>query len=113
MTNEEINLKLAAIEGWVDDGPCGSKTQWWRPADGDVAHLFGAPPYATDWQWCGPLVEKYRVYLEYNRGWYAQVDAYYSFPDTHHDYDPPWKQETALRSICLAVIAAQPTPATP
>ena len=60
MTDEELNRRVAEIEGWSleDSGE-------WRLQQGPLQELWFAmpPPYATDWAWCGPLIEKYRVSL--------------------------------------------------
>ena len=117
MTNEEINLKIAAILGWVfippEKGHFGKMTypKWRHPGGGEYVSE-SPPPYATDWQWCGPLVEKYRL----------TVDAMHEAddPEDTENWMVSWGHKlghfrTALtpqRAICLAVIAAQPTPAT-
>lgn len=114
MTNEEINLKMAEIEGWgfTDGGRTAYGWHWARCVDTPTGktmerfHGENPPPYATDWQWCGPLVEKYRVHIEPISGgmWEATLET--TLPGYGEIADTP------QRAICLAVIAAQPTPAT-
>lgn len=113
MTDDEINRKVAEIEGWKYQTHSPDWSIWWckfvddgngwytRPEEPDrwrCAACYGEypAPYATDWTWCGPLVEKYLVCMTH-RGerWYACV---YDGPDAN-DGDPK-------RAICLAVIAA-------
>lgn len=101
MTDEEINRKVAGIEGWRyrNDG------QWWQRPGKSAGHDFYVsflpPPYATDWAWCGPLVEKYGVDVFENLDdaepglWAADAtDGALGYADTPQ------------RAICLAVIAA-------
>jgi len=112
MTNEEINLKIAAILGWVfippEMGHYGKMTypKWRHPGGGEYVSE-NPPPYATDWQWCGPLVEKHVSGIEARfldgvgaSEWAVDCSGYEAVSDTPQ------------RAICLAVIAAQPTPAT-
>ena len=90
MTDDEINRRVAEIEGWVKDG-----NGWTLPRDRHIAYV---PSYATDWEWCGPLVEKYRIWLESRSNWWCALN-----------YGDGWyTADTPQRAICLAVIAANP-----
>ncbi len=112
MTDEEINRKVAGIEGWRyrNDG------QWWQRATkgraSDFYVSFLPPPYATDWAWCGPLVEKYHVNLYGGPAPGRRAACF--LKELYDEDDPfdgkPWKYgeetDTPQRAICLAVIAA-------
>lgn len=119
MTNEEINLAIAAIQGWVfvppEMGRYGQMTYpKWRHSGGAEYVSETPPPYATDWQWCGPLVEKYDLDVMENLHGGGELTPEGKWPRWYVDacdgvlaYDDDVK-----RAICLAVITAQPTPAT-
>ena len=108
MTNEEINLKVATLLGWVfippEMGHFGKMTypKWRHPGGGE--YVSESPPrYATDWQWCGPLVERNKIKVWFDGDdWAAQIEEFNALE---------WA-DTPQRAICLAVVAAQPTPAT-
>lgn len=118
MTNEEINLKLAGILGWVfippEMGRFGKMTYpKWRHPGGHEYVSESPPPYATDWQWCGPLIEKYSVAVVpaiKESGEHIGFVAY-EFKHVIAHFCPN-VESSPQRAICLAVIAAQPTPAT-
>ena len=110
MTNEEINLAIAAIQGFTyvppEKGRFGKMTYpKWRHSGGAEYVSETPPPYATDWQWCGPLVEKFDVdlwrHVETN-AWTACIQ----------NCKRNGISQTATAAICLAVIAAQPILAT-
>jgi len=63
MTDDEINRRVAEIEGWWIDAECGN--YFHSDARYNQMHggLIAPPPYATDWPWCGPLILKYRLSL--------------------------------------------------
>jgi hypothetical protein len=112
MTNEEINLAVAAIQGFTyvppEKGHFGKMTYpKWRHSSGAEYVSETPPPFATDWQWCGPLIEKHTISFEAifidgpgDTGWETYCNGKSITCDTPQ------------RAICLAVIAAQPTPAT-
>ena len=105
MTNEEINLAIATIQGFTyvppEMGRFGKMTYpKWRHSSGGEYVSETPPPYATSWQWCGPLIAKYSLSVLCAEGWTA-ANAFCGKSG-----------ETPQRAICLAVIAAQPTPAT-
>lgn len=96
MDDNEINARVAGIEGWKyrTDG------QWWQRPGKSAGHDFYVsflpPPYATDWAWVGPLILKYRILLKgHETWWYADC-----FGAREQEADTP------QRAICLAVIAA-------
>ena len=103
MEDSEINKRVAEIEGLnpLDrPGRC-IIPDWFLRADktvGDGDLILGClyEP-ATDWAWCGPLVEKYQVTLDScpSCGWLA------STPETDD-----MAADTPQRAICLAVLAA-------
>jgi hypothetical protein len=101
MTDDEINRKVAEIEGWVlFDGI-------WAHAEHCPRSYDHCPPYATDWAWCGPLIGEYTISLEAifedgagTVGWEAYCDG------SSQTSDSP------QRAICLAVIAAHDRPTT-
>lgn len=98
MTDEEINRRVAEIEGWYSI----SKTTW-AERDGKGVRKNGPPLYATDWQWCGPLVERNKIKVWFDGDdWAAQIEEFNALE---------WA-DTPQRAICLAVVSAQPTPAT-
>ena len=105
MNNAEINLQIAGILGWVfvppEKGHYGKMTYpKWRHPGGGAYVSETPPPYATDWTWCGPLIAKYSLSVICADGWTA-ANAHVGK-----------SSETPQRAICLAVIAAAPTPAT-
>lgn len=117
MTEDEINLKIAAILGWAfvpaEEGHYGKMTYpKWRHPGGHEYVSETPPPYTTDWTWCGPLVEKYGISLLTDGAteWRAVSTRR---PNTQRKRDV-WGtyESTPQRAICLAVIAAQPIPAT-
>ena len=89
MTDDEINERVARIEGWAQI----TNGDWARP--GECAPL--PEPYASEWWACGPLVEKYKIsVLEEWSGWVGCREQ------------GRWLAETAdtpQRAICFAVIA--------
>ena len=104
MKSDEINRRVAEIEGWKLMGFGGHEPRWWPPGTHPAQNLFSLPktppPYATDWTWCGPLIAKYSLSVICADGWTA-ANAHVGK-----------SSETPQRAICLAVIAAAPTPAT-
>lgn len=88
MTNDEINRKVAKIEE-LENG----------------CEEFGMPipDYCSNWTWCGPLIEKYRIKIHLHDGcggdWDANAKAGLYLHWTNED--------TPQRAICLAVIASQ------
>jgi hypothetical protein len=106
MTDDEINRKVAEIEGWEQVGNREAGRRWMPPGTPPEFNIFALydcpPPYTTDWTWCGPLIEKYLVCMTH-RGerWYTDT---YDGPDANDD--------TPQRAICLAVIAAHDQPIT-
>lgn len=98
MSDDEINARVAVLEGWsLVEG-----RYWMRGADqisGDM------PPfqYATDWQWCGPLIVKYGLHLyppcDEEAGWLVECGDEFT------------EAGTPQRAICLAVIGGSGTPA--
>ena len=115
MADDEINRKVAEIEGWKYQTHSPDWSMWWcktvedgngwytRPEAPDrwlCAACYGEcpAPYVTDWTWCGPLVEKYKIKVFFDEtSWCAVTDA-----DAH---SVQW-DFTPQRAICLAVIAA-------
>ena len=63
MTDDEINRRVAEIEGWYSI----SKTTWMERAGRGVTKK-GPPPYTTDWTWCGPLLKRDIIRLEWDTG---------------------------------------------
>lgn len=103
MSDEEINKRVAEIEGWrLFDGV-------WAHADHCPFTYPHPPHYATDWAWCGPLIEKYC----------SEIEELWPFSDERRRWRAeviiPHKQATAeadspQRAICLALIAAHKKP---
>lgn len=111
MTNDEINRRVAEIEGWagalLDDFPSNGTAacnawEWNLPGkDGRRYVQDRPPPYTTDWAWCGPLLKRDIILLKWDtakpsRQWMAMAKhgVLVIGNDTPH------------RAICLAVIAA-------
>lgn len=97
MTDEEINRRVAQIEG------VRAVDMLFHHSSATRFEDFQPPPYATNWAWCGPLVEKYTVSVEAifldgvgEAGWEAYCEGRES------------RADTPQRAICLAVIAANP-----
>lgn len=103
MTDDEINRKVAEIEEWqlTDGGRTAYSWHWARCVDTPTGktmerfHGESPHPYATDWSWCGPLIDKYSIYLNRGRDWVAACGN-----------DDAISADTPQRAICLAVIAA-------
>ncbi len=111
MTEDEINRKVAEIEGWKLMAVGGHEAKWWPPGTHPAQNIFSLPDsppaYATDWQWCGPLIEKYGMHC--GRDILFQGMRWSAGPP-----DMTWSQyaNTPQRAICLAVIAAHDQPTT-
>lgn len=100
MTDEEINKRVAEIEKWT------YRQKEWGLLWSHHEHVLpdaGPPPYATDWAWCGPLVEKYDLDVYRMRGRKGKP-----WVCMRHDVEflPEYHADTPQRAICLAVIAA-------
>jgi len=102
MTDDEINRKVAEIEGWRQVGSREAGRRWMPPGTPPEFNIFALhdcpPPYTTDWAWCGPLVERYRIEVypwKDDLEWSAFVGGFESMT--------AW---TPQRAVCLAVIAA-------
>lgn len=94
MTDDEINRKVAGIEGWeVFDAEC------LRNKHDGAFFMWPVIPYATDWAWCGPLVEKYRLCVD------AACSDEVIIAFARGDSDAA-QAYTPQRAICLAVISA-------
>ena len=98
MTDDEINRRVAEIEGWSWD----ADHELWMPPDGFTIALNSPPPYATNWGFCGALIEKYECSLNERGGEGWVVDTRGRCGDF---------ARTPQRAICLAVIAAHEKPA--
>ncbi len=102
LTDDEINKRVADLQGWVfippDEGHYGKMTYpKWRHSQGAEYVSENPPAYATDWAWCGPLVEKCGLEVGIRRktgAWSATTLGVWEEADTPQ------------RAICLAVIAA-------
>lgn len=100
MTDEELSAKVAEIEGWKWD------KDWraWVSSQKPVPSFWmqdAPPPYATDWTWCGPLLKRDIIRLEWDtskpsRQWMALAK---------HGVLVIYN-ETPQIAICRAVIAA-------
>ena len=106
MTDDEINRRVAEIEGWKfmrSDSGCYAK--WVPPGTHPAQNIYSLPdnppPYAIDWAWCGPLIEKYECSLNERGGEGWVVDTRGRCGDF---------ARTPQRAICLAVIAAHGKP---
>ena len=90
MTDDDINRKVAEIEGWyqADSGEWFTESIWESTV----------PPYATDWAWCGPLLLKYELELRtpLQDEWWAAGSGFVSD-----------NEKTPQRAICMAVIASK------
>ena len=87
MTDDEINIRLAEIEMPLFPGT------WKRNSP---------PPYTTDWQWCGPLLKRDIIRLEWDtakpsRKWMAIAKGGVLVVGN----------DTPQVAVCRAVIAAQ------
>lgn len=118
MSDDEINRRVAEIEGWKYQTYSPDWSLWWcksvedgngwytRPEAPDrwlCAACYGEypVPYATDWAWCGPLLKRDIILLKWDtakpsRKWMAM---------TKHGV-LVIGNDTPQRAICLAVIAA-------
>ena len=106
MTDDEINRRVAEIEGWHANNSDYPSVCWWFR--GDEKHRGGPPPFATDWAWCGPLINR----LLWD-GWsieYREREQSFVLWLPRHQEDAPGPDainDCALeRAICLAIIAA-------
>jgi hypothetical protein len=116
MTDDEINRKVAEIEGWQREEICTTsgyldEVRWHRsglafyPGLNGVIPIDEAPPFATDWAWCGPLIENHKIsILPFCEKWGANPFAHVE--GTQYADSPQ-------RAICLAVIATHGQPADP
>lgn len=110
MTDDEINRKVAEIEGWnpnLSDHPYAC---WWFR--GNERHSGGPPPYVTGWVWCGPLIGKYNIAVSNHA--YGNAALLSPGPEGWVAHSCPGDPallikaaDTPQRAICLAVIAAQ------
>lgn len=96
MTDDELNAAVARIEGYTPQEHPGFPAghyYWMHPErPGEI----DPPPYATDWQWCGPLMERHEVVTsKYQGAWLASSQRVRASEDA-----------SLCRAICLAVIAA-------
>ena len=97
MTDEEVNRRVAEIEGWSTKRTPAGRFEW-IDADGCNWGL-NTPRYATDWAWCGPLVEKYGLEV-------GTPEPDWWWADRRGTVDDPTYADTPQRAICLAVIDA-------
>lgn len=99
MTDEEINRRVAEIEGWTFSEGYGYSHEW----------RFGGhpqqepPDYATEWGWCGPLVPKHKIDII----WCSSGRPMALFGPSGARISRT--DDTPQRAICLAVIAASPS----
>lgn len=106
MTDDEINRRVAEIEGWVQDSIEGRGNVWIRPPSppftlsSDLEARSSPPPYATDWQWVGPLVPKHKIDIIWCSS--GRPMALFGPSETRVSRT----DDTPQRAICLAVIAA-------
>lgn len=98
MTDDEINRRVAQIEGVRAVDMLFHHSSRTRFED------IKPPPYATDWAWCGPLVEKHTVSLEAHFIDGLGETGWEGYCDNHFQTD-----KSPQRAICLAVIAANPS----
>lgn len=111
MTNDEINHRVAEIEGWRFIKSESARLAKWAwpgcPPQMNMRALDDNPPqFATDWRWCGPLIEKYNLNLEC---WVELDDP----PTVVENWCAGWDSkpghfrtgQTPQMAICLAVIA--------
>lgn len=97
--NQSINRQVAEIEGWRQVDIYHWEIRLGRMEDFD--DRICPPPYATDWAWCGPLIEKHGIDLHWQPDdengdrWMA-----YSFGING------MLAETPQIAICVAVMAA-------
>ncbi len=105
MTDDEINKRVAEIEGW-EEIQVGRRRAWQHKETCQISYWLGAFPYATDWAWCGPLVEKYGLSLDF-MGEPDDAPGAYQWQCTWGYKLGNFRQaDTPQRAICLAVIAA-------
>lgn len=96
ITDDEINLRISAIENnWQGEYPYAGTIQ---------ESVDFNPAYATDWAWCGPLVEKYEIRLEPHNADGMDAPEWWAWPRRPLNRNPWAVQETPQRAICLAVI---------
>ncbi len=105
MTDDEINKRVAEIEGWVYSEDA---KKWTHVAsEGPIgAWIDCPPPYATDWTWCGPLVPKYKITLAYIGEPDDPSGAFQWQAEWGHKLGSFRQAGTPQRAICLAVMAA-------
>lgn len=77
MTDDEINRRVAEIEGWKWDKDWMAWVSSQKPAPAFWMEDT-PPPYATDWTWCGPLLKRDIIVLEWetrkpSRKWMAMA----------------------------------------
>ena len=108
MTDDEINRAVAKIEGWWFDGVC------WKSASHAPFTLDSAPPYTTDWVWCGPLLERYEI--EITRDAHEAGDGRIVWRATAEGFRYQETYPTLPLAVCHAIIvraewyAAHPRP---
>lgn len=108
MTDAELNRAVAEIEGWkflMSEG--GGYAKWSPPGTHPAVNVYSLPdnppPYATDWQWCGPLLTK----LLSTGSWGLEYWHGGEYMMLNYEKETTSKADTPQRAICLAVIAAK------
>jgi hypothetical protein len=79
----DIDRKVAEVEGWTD--------------------MRLVPRYSTDWQWCGPLIEKYKITIV---AWTREHNEWNAVMTDANGTVESARGATPELAICLAVIAA-------
>ena len=107
MTDEEINKRVAEIDGWATDPSPTGRFVWMKHPEHGIPpgrHSGNdvAPPYATDWTWCGPLLTK----LLSKGNWGLEYWHGGEYVRLNYEKETTSKADTPQRAICLAVIAA-------
>ena len=93
MTDDEINARVAVIEGWHRDD---ALDVWYSPRNNPHITPWN---YADDWLAVGPLIEKYTIELV------TDEDEWVSLYPAKYQWRRAQNATTPQRAICLAVIA--------
>lgn len=106
MTNDEINAKIATLQGWAEMPPEFAFT-WQRPIGACVQCLDDAPDYAGSMQYSSELIDEivsvagFSVTIEINGSSFLSSCKIYEDGALVVEF----ARDTAEEAICLAYIA--------
>jgi len=104
-TNDELNRRVAEIEGWTFGAV------FWHHPDEQIQEAWmlraSPPPYATDWTWCGKLIDKYGIQDLYQPQRPTLEEAILFKYRASIKIGVYGEADTPQRAICLSVIASE------